>query len=207
MTTPSLQAAGLAGSAAGRRLFAPVDFTLQGGAALRIAGPNGIGKTHLLRLLCGLGRPDAGAIFWQGQPIGSVRERYLASLAYVGHADALNDHLNCWENLAFGRPGAGCGRAAAIAALKRFEMDGKAGLPVRALSRGQRRRVALARLALALDRPLWLLDEPFGALDEAAQQALTGLLERHRRDGGIVVYTTHQSPLLSSAATVSLEAA
>lgn len=190
----TLQAFRLAGARGERHLFSDVNFELRAGEALWLRGGNGSGKTSLLRLLCGLAVPLAGEVRWQGRAIRSLREDYHRALLYCGHASGIKDELTAWENLRTSAALAGraCTRAEAFAALARFGLGAQAALPAGALSQGQRRRVALARLALAPLPPLLLLDEPFTALDQAAVQALVVTLEQHLEAGGMLVYTTHQ---------------
>ena len=183
-----------------RQLFSELNFELQSGEALWLKGGNGSGKTSLLRLLCGLGRPLAGEVRWNGRPIEQLREDYHRQLIYCGHASAVKDDLSAWENVATASTlsGTACSRRQAVAALDRVGLGGAADLPARALSQGQRRRVALARLAVDPLPPLLLLDEPFVALDQAAVQALCHTLNRHLAGGGILVYTTHQAQALQA---------
>lgn len=177
-----------------RRLFRNLDFSLPAGALLRVEGPNGSGKTSLLRMLCGLLSPESGSLHWQGTDIRQLGETYRAALTYVGHQNALKADLNGIENLQLGESLAGTPvtREAARAVLERFGLAACADLPTRLLSQGQRRRVALARLAFRARCPLWVLDEPFVALDTAVVPEVAALLSAHVRDGGMVVYTTHQ---------------
>lgn len=177
-----------------RRLFTDLSFKLGRGQLLRVAGANGSGKTSLLRIMCGLVAPSAGEMRWQGRPIRTEREEYSRNLVFIGHLNALKDDLTALENLQVaaalgGRP-SDAGRM--HAALERFGVAHCAELPAKVLSQGQRRRVALARLALAPAAPLWILDEPFSALDVAAVVELEGLLASHLASGGMVVLTTHQ---------------
>ena len=187
----------------GRTLFRGLSFPLKGGELLRVAGANGSGKTSLLRILCGLLSPASGEVRWKGAPIRDLREEYSRELAYLGHAAALKDDLTPAENL---------GVAAALSgidapsgeirkALSGFEVP---DLPVRRLSQGQKRRAALARLALSARAPLWLLDEPFSALDAAGIELLKGLISGHVERGNIVVYSTHQDPGLVAVRVLEL---
>jgi len=195
-----LQVSQLACARGERQLFIDVSFELRQGEALWLQGRNGSGKTSLLRLLCGLGVPLAGEIRWHGQPIRQLREDYHRELLYCGHAGAIKDELTAWENVATTSALAGraCTRTQALQALASVGLAGQALQPARLLSQGQRRRVALAQLALPDLPPLLLLDEPFVALDEAAARAVCGTLERHLAQGGMLVYTTHQPQVLSA---------
>jgi len=177
-----------------RRLFRGLSFTLGRGQLLRVAGANGSGKTSLLRIMCGLVAPSAGELRWRGRSIRSEREEYSRNLIFIGHLNALKDDLTALENLQVaaalgGMPAdAGC----MLSGLDRFGVAHCAELPAKVLSQGQRRRVALARLALSPAVPLWILDEPFSALDVAAVVELERLLAAHLASGGMVVLTTHQ---------------
>ncbi|WP_298233887.1 cytochrome c biogenesis heme-transporting ATPase CcmA [uncultured Azohydromonas sp.] len=198
----SLQARHLSQSRGERVLFEALSFELRPGQALWVRGANGSGKTSLLRLLCGLAWPAAGEVAWHGKPIRGLAEAFQAQLIYLGHAQGLKDELSAQENLCFaaalsGRP---CSSAQARAALALLGLDAQARLPLRALSQGQRKRAALARLALPGTPALWVLDEPFSALDTAAIEGLQGLLGAHLARGGLAVYTTHQA---ASPASVS----
>ena len=177
-----------------RRLFTDLSFTLSRGQLLRVAGANGSGKTSLLRILCGLVAPSAGDVLWSGHPIRSEREEYSRNLVFVGHLNALKDDLTALENLQVAAALAGMSpeRARVLAGLERFGVAHCAELPAKVLSQGQRRRVALAKLALSPQLPLWILDEPFSALDVGAVMELERLLAAHLASGGMVVLTTHQ---------------
>ena len=177
-----------------RRLFSELSFRLGGGQLLRVAGANGSGKTSLLRIMCGLLAPSAGELRWKGKPIRSEREEYSKNLVFIGHLNALKDDLTALENLqlAAALSGMPAGSERMLAGLDRFGVAHCAALPAKVLSQGQRRRVALARLALTPAVPLWILDEPFAALDVGAVVELERLLAAHLASGGMVVLTTHQ---------------
>jgi len=177
-----------------KRLFSGLSFKLDRGQLLRVAGANGSGKTSLLRIMCGLVAPSAGELLWNGRPIRAEREEYSRSLVYIGHLNALKDDLTALENLQVAAALAGMSAAAErmLVALDRFGGAHCAELPSKFLSQGQRRRVALARLALSSAVPLWILDEPFSALDVVAVAELERLLASHLAAGGMVVLTTHQ---------------
>jgi len=176
---------------------------LDPGAVLRIAGANGSGKTSLLRILCGLLLPSAGEVRWNGSVIQSLREEYARHIVYLGHAPAVKDELTAAENLRAACVFAGVAfTSQAIGdALLRFDVPDRA---VRQLSQGQRRRAALARLVLAWQSPVWLLDEPFTALDTAAAGETRALLNEHAQRGGSVVYTTHQDAGLRDSRVLEL---
>ncbi|MEO7579652.1 MAG: cytochrome c biogenesis heme-transporting ATPase CcmA [Massilia sp.] len=203
----ALEAVRLGAARGGHTLFSGVGFALGAGEALWLGGTNGSGKTTLLRLLCGLALPADGEVLWQGQPIRRLREDYHRALLYCGHASGVKDDLTAWENLATSAALAGrsCTRAQAEDALAHVGLRDQAALPARVLSQGQRRRVVLARLALAPLPQLLLLDEPFSALDGAATLALCATLDAHLERGGIVVYTTHQAQALNARRLLRLE--
>ena len=177
-----------------RRLFSDLSFKLDRGQLLRVAGANGNGKTSLLRIMCGLVAPSTGELRWHGQSIRAEREEYSRNLVFIGHLNALKDDLTALENLQVAAALAGlpAGAARMLAGLDRFGIAHCAELPAKVLSQGQRRRVALARLALSDAVPLWILDEPFSALDVGAVVELERLLASHLASGGMVVLTTHQ---------------
>lgn len=176
-----------------RRLFHGVGFRLDAGELLLLQGKNGAGKTTLLRMLCGLAHPESGIIRWQGECIRKLGDDFRAELCYLGHLNAIKEELTPLENLLAaaylaGRP---LGADEALAALEQVGLGGREDLACRYLSQGQKRRVALARLVQER-RPLWILDEPFVALDVNAVAWLAGLIGAHLQRGGLAVLTTHQ---------------
>ncbi len=187
-------------------LFSGLGFALVPGALLRVTGANGRGKTTLLRALCGLVLPTAGEVRWKGENIRALREEYWANLLYIGHANALKDDLTPEENLAFscGIGGLTVSSAQARAALARFGLAGREQMPVRALSQGQRRRAALARLAVGEALPLWILDEPFAALDAAGIELVQSLVGAHLARGGMAVLTTHQEARIAAPSVTDI---
>ncbi len=189
-----LEAEDLACLKGDRLLFRGLALRLAAGGLLRVAGPNGAGKTSLLRLITGLALPEAGAVRWRGQPVRASREAFHRESLYLGHAAALNDMLTPVENLRFTCAAAGdqTSEQDCITALARIGLGNQLDLPARVLSQGQRRRVGLARLFLASARPLWVLDEPFTALDVAAVGELAQTLSAHCAGGGMVMLTSHQ---------------
>lgn len=177
-----------------KRLFSGVSFTLQPGQWLHLEGDNGVGKTSLLRLACGLSALEDGEITWNHQPVVQNQEAFRADLAYLGHQLALKEDLTPMENLradaaVAGRP---LKPEDALKALAQLGLRGREHLPVRVLSQGQKRRTALARL-LVSPAKLWILDEPFVALDTAAQNALTQVINNHLAHQGMVLLTSHQA--------------
>ncbi len=176
-----------------KRLFSGVSFALQPGEWLHLEGDNGVGKTSLLRLACGLSALEQGEIQWQGHPVSSNIDEFRANLAYLGHQLALKEDLTPLENLRADTAIAGraLSLADAKAALAQLGLKGREHLPVRVLSQGQKRRTALARL-LVSSAPLWILDEPFVALDAAAQKVLSEVINGHLNRQGMVLFTSHQ---------------
>ena len=199
-----LEAADLACERGGRKLFHGMCFSVANGDTVRITGANGSGKTSLLRILCGLLTPAAGEVRWNGARIQSLREDYARHVLYLGHAPAVKDELTGAENLRAACALAGLAVSAGQLrdALAHFGVPGDKA--VRQLSQGQRRRAALARLVVSRAAPVWLLDEPFTALDAAAAQLTRALLGEHAQRGGSVVYTTHQSVDLRDSRVIEL---
>jgi heme exporter protein A len=185
-----------------RRLFGDLTLELRPGTLLRVTGSNGSGKTSLLRALCGLLPPSAGEVRWQNENIRSLREEYWRHLAYIGHSNALKDELSAAENLGVlcALSGVHTSAEQQRRALADFGLAGRERLPAKALSQGQRRRTALARLSLCSTLPLWILDEPFAALDNAAVSQMQSVVGAHLANGGMVVMTTHQEvPIVAPA--------
>ncbi|MBI3903301.1 MAG: cytochrome c biogenesis heme-transporting ATPase CcmA [Nitrosomonadales bacterium] len=188
-----LEISDLACARGDHRLFSGLCFALSAGELLQVEGVNGSGKTSLLRSLCGFLIPEAGTIRWRGEDIREMREDYHAEMVYLGHHNAIKDELNALENLHINAGLSGCALddKQAIAALRRMGLKGRETLPVKVLSQGQRRRVALARLLVG-NAPLWILDEPLTALDVGAVGLMQELIGEHLANGGMVIYTTHQ---------------
>jgi heme exporter protein A len=168
-----------------------------------VRGANGSGKTSLLRLLAGLAQPEAGDVRWNGAPVGA--QDFRSELMYLGHRAAVKDDLTARENLCFAASMDGVQLAGEQAgeALARFGLAGREDLPVRCLSAGQKRRVLLARTVTRAAR-LWILDEPFTALDAKAVEHLSQLVANHVRQGGLAVLTSHQAIPLPAGQVVDL---
>ncbi len=204
-TAPLLEAVDLGGDRGGRRLFRHLNLRLQPGQVVWLRGRNGRGKTSLLRLLAGLASPVAGTVQVDGVALRQSGHGWRQRLHHIGHPNALKEDLSVAESLRFfaalhGRSVSG---AEGRAALDRLGIEPLAAASVRTLSQGQRRRVALSRLALSLTEPqpsVWLLDEPFDALDDDGICALNRLLTDHAKRGGSALLTSHQTLSLSDPA-------
>lgn len=172
-----------------RILFSDLSFQVNAGEWIQITGGNGAGKTTLLRLLTGLACPDAGEVCWQEQPLHRVRDSYHQHLLWIGHQPGIKTRLTALENLRFFHQDGDT--AQCLAALAQAGLAGYEDIPVNQLSAGQQRRVALARLWLTR-ATLWILDEPFTAIDVNGVERLTQRMAEHTEQGGSVILTTHQ---------------
>jgi heme exporter protein A len=181
-------------------LFQSVSFELKAGQALHLEGDNGVGKTSLLRIVCGLSPADAGEVRWSDQVIAHDTAAFKSALFYLGHNLSLKEELTALENLLCDAAVAerSLSRERALKALAEMGLRGREHLPLRVMSQGQKRRTALARL-VASEAVLWVLDEPFVALDALAVDRLRNLLGRHVQQGGMVLFTSHQPVTLLGA--------
>ena len=185
-----LRAAGLECLRGEVLLFENLQLTLRSGQLMQVEGPNGSGKTSLLRMLAGLTLPETGDVFWDGEPIRRDRARFNDCLHYVGHHHAVKAGLSVLENLRF-IEGLSGGDGDPAAALGRVGLTRQLQQPAHTLSAGQRRRAALARL-LIRPAPLWILDEPYTALDASGVALVDQLIREHVSTGGMVLMTSHQ---------------
>ncbi|MEG8235031.1 cytochrome c biogenesis heme-transporting ATPase CcmA [Pseudomonas orientalis] len=193
MTSPLLEAVALSCERDLRLLFEHLDLRLAGGDMVQVSGPNGSGKTSLLRLLAGLMQPTAGVVRLNGRPLAEQRTELARSLVWIGHAAGIKDVLTAEENLSWlSALHHRASRDAIWQALAAVGLKGFEDVPCHTLSAGQQRRVALARLYLP-GAPLWILDEPFTALDKHGVAQLEEHLARHCEQGGTVLLTTHHS--------------
>ncbi|MDX1823638.1 MAG: cytochrome c biogenesis heme-transporting ATPase CcmA [Thiohalomonadales bacterium] len=200
-----LEVANLESIRGDRRLFTGLSFELAAGELLHLHGHNGSGKTTLLRTICGLITPTAGEVRWRDENVRKLRDEFARELVYIGHKNAIKADLTGTENLriACQLDGIHVSVKQAWAALEKMGLHGHEDLPVRVLSQGQKKRVALARLLLN-KAPLWILDEPFTALDKAAVAYLQTVIQDHVAAGGLVMLTTHQEVALTQGEVKSL---
>jgi heme exporter protein A len=172
-------------------LFSGLDFRLEGGAILQIQGPNGSGKTSLIRMLCGLAMPEAGEILWNERNIYDQRQEYFNDMSYIGHVNGVKTELTALENLTLAAALAGRSNGCSPRdALEQMGLADYENTPALKLSTGQRRRLALARLLIA-DTGLWILDEPLTALDDYGRQLMRDMISTHAVRNGITVLATH----------------
>jgi len=203
---PALQINALSCVRGDRVLFRDLSFSIETGELLHVKGRNGSGKTTLLRALAGLLLPESGAVLWHGENIRSLREEYSRHLLYLGHLNGIKGDLSAVENLRIAATldGFKLSEPRAWEVLGEIGLKGHEDLPSKHLSQGQKRRVALARL-LANQASVWILDEPFTALDLAAVQLLQEVIKRHIENGGIAIVTTHQEVEMIGAHTRSID--
>jgi heme exporter protein A len=204
VTTAALQASAVACRRGDRLLFQGLDLVLRPGQIVWLRGSNGRGKTSLLRLLAGLALPEGGSIRWGDEAPRS--EPFAQGLLYLAHANALKEDLTAAEALGFlaAMHGQASDSASLQQALLQVGLGGRSEAPVRTLSQGQRRRVALARLLLAPRKPLWVLDEPYDALDAQGISLIDGLVAGHAKAGGAVVLTSHLPLTITDPAPLEL---
>ena len=177
-------------------LFSMLSFKAQAGTITQIGGENGSGKTSLLRILTGLAQPESGEVLWKGKPIQKGRADYAAALTFIGHLSGIKAPLTPLENLSWLAPASS--QSDCIDALAEVGLRGYEESPCYRLSAGQKRRAALARLYLE-KRQIWILDEPFTAIDKAGVEKLEALLVKHAEGGGIVILTTHHELSIGGA--------
>ncbi|QWE18286.1 cytochrome c biogenesis heme-transporting ATPase CcmA [Polynucleobacter corsicus] len=203
--TAALEARGISCVRGDRALFSGLDLELFAGQCLHIRGENGVGKTSLLRLLTGLAAPDSGEVLWCGHPIKKPVSEYHSKLLFLGHRDALKEDLSAIENLRMyaAIDGIALSEQDAFASLWRFGLKGREDLPVHCLSAGQKKRVLMARM-LTRRAQIWILDEPFNALDTHAVGELQDLIVEHLQGNGLVVLTSHQPLAVSGLRVLDL---
>ncbi len=188
-----------------KQLFSELSFSVASGTLLFVHGPNGSGKTTLLRTLCGLTLQEDGEIRWNNEDVKSLREDYLRHVSYFGHVNGLKDELTGLENLRVATRLAGVkvSDEGISDVLARLGVEVCQDLPTKVLSQGQKKRTALARFLL-LKTKLWILDEPFTALDAGAVDLLQVIIGEHIKSGGIVILTTHQEVALEGVSVEHL---
>jgi len=189
-----------------RRLFRDISFTLTPGTCVQLTGPNGSGKTSLLRIICGLMHAEEGAIRWDGEHVRSLGEEYFTAITYIGHRNGLKEELTSIENLRIssGLSGREISPAEALNALGKMGLSGRENLAARLLSEGQRRRASLARL-LICKTAVWVLDEVLTSLDKAAMTLVRSLIEEHLESGGMAIVATHQELALTAGSFQRIE--
>jgi heme exporter protein A len=203
-----LEATNLGCIRGGRTLFHDLNLSIPPGTLLQVRGPNGSGKTSLLRIICGLMSPERGDVLWNGSNIRTLGEEYAESITYLGHRNGIKEELSPLENLRIlcGLAGRQIDTTEANIALQKVGLNGRENVPVRFLSEGQRRRTAVARL-LTQTGTLWVLDEVMASLDSAAIGLVLSLLDSHLQNGGIVIVATHQELQITAGSFQRLELA
>ena len=172
---------------------------------LQVVGPNGVGKTSLLRCVAGLLPAESGEILWSAQSIERARDEYHQRLAYLAHTNALKPDLSALENLHYAVAlRRRVERSHLVTTLQRLKIEMCADLPARSLSAGQKRRLALARVLLT-QAPLWILDEPITNLDASGVAQFEALMAEHLEAGGMILTAAHQLLLTGSARMRTLE--
>lgn len=204
-SAPALEARALTCIRGDRELFSDLNLQVFAGQCLHIRGENGVGKTSLLRLLTGLTSPESGEVLWSGHSIKKEESEYHSKLLFLGHRDALKEDLSAIENLRLyaAIDGVDLSEQDAFSSLWRFGLKGREDLPVNCLSAGQKKRVLMARM-LTRRAQVWILDEPFNALDIHAVQELQELIAEHLQGNGLVVLTSHQPLLISGLRVLDL---
>jgi len=187
-----------------RLLFEHLDIGLEAGQMLVVEGPNGCGKTTLLRILTGLRLADGGEVLWRGAPIDRLAGDYFEQVNYVGHHDGVKHELSCLENLRLARAMGVPSQLDLDDVLDKVNLYAYGETEAGSLSAGQKRRLALARL-IATDAMLWILDEPFTSLDKASMALFSGLFEQHLQQRGVIVMTSHHDISLPSQALQRLQ--
>ncbi|MFN3711848.1 MAG: cytochrome c biogenesis heme-transporting ATPase CcmA [Alishewanella aestuarii] len=199
-----LSASGLSCVKQDRVLFEQLSLSVSAGQLLQIKGKNGAGKSSLLRILAGLARPEEGELYYQARPLSDVSADYAANLCFIGHQSGIHEQLTALENLRFWRAATDLKPADDLALLASLGLAGLEDIPCRMLSAGQQRRVSLARLWTSRAQ-LWILDEPFTALDQTAIGTLQQHFIAHLEQGGAIILTTHQPLSLQYAGLFALE--
>ena len=207
MSEAILEVCGLTCERGERTLFQGLSFAVEPGTLVRIAGSNGAGKTTLLRLMTGLMRPVDGEVRWRGVPIIKAAQDFWRELCYIGHRNGVKDDLSVLENVLINTKIASLtvSEQQALDALDQVGLTDFVDVPAGQLSQGQRRRVALARLWLSRSVKLWVLDEPFTALDVKGVARLAALIGEHVKEGGIVMLVTHQEVPVEDARLMVVE--